>query len=124
MGYIHHITLPIEDSGRIEFLASQNYYGKEDTLLIITTPLGIRKKYTLFQNRSVFSLNSPEILSDEQNKEPEVLFTGVRAIDSLFPVKLGTTILITGRNGSGALSTLWTLLTTLQEKQLCVHKSP
>lgn len=100
-GLIHYITFPPLLSGVIDFIASPNYYGRNDTVLEVTDNTGARKKFTLFQKVNVQGVYNPP---PSQTNQPPYLFTGIRVIDALFPVRLGSNTAITGPNGSGNAS--------------------
>lgn len=99
MGFIHHINFPPGLSGVIDFIASPNYYGRNDTILEVTLDnSGARNKYTLFQKVNVQRVYNPP---PSESKNVPNLFTGIRVIDALFPIKLGSNTAITGSSGSG-----------------------
>jgi V/A-type H+-transporting ATPase subunit A len=93
----HRILVPPGVSGKIIDVEKSSDYKVEDTICLIETESGTRKEIKLFHSWPV-RRKRPFL---ERISPQEIMFTGQRVIDSVFPIAKGGVSAIPGGFGTG-----------------------
>lgn len=93
----HRILIPPGVSGKIIDVEKSAEYKVEDTICLLETESGIRKEIKLFHSWPV-RRKRPFL---ERIPPQEIMFTGQRVVDSVFPIAKGGVSAIPGGFGTG-----------------------
>ncbi len=96
----HKIMIPPEINGTIEWIADDGEYSLEDDIYTVST---INKKYT-GRLHTYWPVRKPRPVNHRM-KSDTPLITGLRVIDTLFPIARGGTAAIPGGFGTGKTMT-------------------
>jgi len=101
----HKVMVPPDTHGVLEWLAPEGDYTIEDVVAVLTVP-GVGKKELKMHHK--WPVRRPRPVK-EKLEPVEPLITGMRVIDTLFPIAKGGTAAIPGPFGSGKTVTLHSL---------------
>ncbi len=101
----HKIMVPPDAHGVLEWLASEGDYTVEDTVAVIVEPGGGKRELRMMQK---WPVRRPRPVV-ERLDPVEPLLTGMRVIDTMFPIAKGGTAAIPGGFGTGKTVTLHSL---------------
>ncbi|MET1127709.1 MAG: V-type ATP synthase subunit A [Thermoproteota archaeon] len=101
----HWVMVPPDVSGVVEWIAGEGDYTVEDTIAVVRTPSGEKKELKMMQK---WPVRRPRPVVEKF--EPVLpLITGMRVLDTFFPMAKGGTGAIPGPFGSGKTVTLHSL---------------
>jgi V/A-type H+-transporting ATPase subunit A len=101
----HLVMVPLDVSGVVEWIAGEGDYTVEDTIAVVRTPSGEKKELKMMQK---WPVRRPRPVVEKF--EPALpLITGMRVLDTFFPMAKGGTGAIPGPFGSGKTVTLHSL---------------
>ncbi len=101
----HKIMVPPDVHGVLEWLAPEGDYTVEDTIAVVTVQGGGRRELKMMQR---WPVRRPRPVV-ERLDPVEPLLTGMRVIDTMFPIAKGGTAAIPGGFGTGKTVTLHSL---------------
>ncbi len=101
----HKIMVPPDTHGTLEWLASEGDYTIEDTIAVLTVPGEGKKELKMYHR---WPVRKPRPVMEKLDPV-EPLITGMRVIDTMFPIAKGGTAAIPGPFGSGKTVTLHSL---------------
>ncbi len=100
----HKIMVPPDVSGVLEWLAAEGDYTVEDTIAVVVSA-GVKRELKMMQK---WPVRRPRPVV-ERLDPVEPLLTGMRVIDTMFPIAKGGTAAIPGGFGTGKTVTLHSL---------------
>ena len=101
----HRIMVPPDVHGVLEWIAPEGEYTVEDTIAVLTVPGKGKVELKMLQK---WPVRKPRPVK-EKMEAIEPLITGMRVIDTMFPIAKGGTAAIPGPFGSGKTVTLHSL---------------